>query len=352
MKQVKKIRVGIICGGRSAEHEVSLMSARNVLAALDRSKYSPVLIAISKKGQWLLGENEKLLLTEKGGRVTQKGVLALVPGTTPSHVDVVFPVLHGPYGEDGTVQGLLKLLDVPFVGADVLGSAVAMDKDVTKRLLACAGIAVAKSIAITASAPVSFAMAQKKLGKILFIKPANMGSSVGVSKARTKKEFASACARAFEYDNKVIIEECIAGREVECGVLGEVGSERLRASAVGEVIPHHEFYTYEAKYLDENGAALEVPAKLPARVAREVQRVAVAACKALCVQDMARVDCFVTPRMKIVVNEVNTIPGFTSISMYPRLWAESGVPYPALLDILIERAMERHARLAALKVAR
>lgn len=320
----KKLRVAILFGGRSAEHEVSLQSAKNVIAALDPDKYELILMKIDKSGK--LDEHVGKFLAGKA--------------------DVVFPVLHGTYGEDGTVQGLLKLVDVPFVGAGVLGSAVGMDKDAQKRLLRDAGIPVAKFLTFGDQEKVSFEVIKKKLGAPFFLKPANLGSSVGVHKVKDAKQFKTALADAFSYDRKVLAEEYIRGREIECAVLG---NEHPIASVPGEVIPTHEFYSYEAKYIDENGAGLEIPAKLSRAVARKVQDRAVQAFKTLCCEGMGRVDSFVTKNGKVIVNEINTIPGFTKISMYPKLWQASGISYPELIDRLIALAVERHRKEKKLK---
>ena len=354
----KKIRVALLFGGKSAEHEVSLRSAANVAEAIDKSKYEVVPIGIDKQGKWLLpGEAQPLLGNTKVAqgkeivlRPESKGALSLLSGGKSASVDVVFPILHGPMGEDGTVQGLLTLAGVPFVGSGVLGSAVGMDKDAMKRLLRDAGLPIARFITLRASEKrPAYAAVARKLGKILFVKPANMGSSVGVSKVRNAKEFAAALDKAFEYDSKILIEEFIPAREVECAVLG---NEEPIASVVGEIIPTHEFYSYEAKYLDENGAALEVPAKIPQALSRKIQKMAVEVFKVLSCEGLGRVDFFLTEKGKIYVNEINTIPGFTSISMYPRLFSASGISYPDLIDRLIQLALERHARSKDLKTSR
>lgn len=367
----KKLRVGVIFGGKSPEHEVSLQSAKNVIAALDREKYEPVLIGIDKEGKWhknmgaeylLHSENPKLIALNKrsaeevGLTTGEKGGLLVLKSGETEALDVVFPVLHGPLGEDGTVQGLLKLMDIPFVGPDVLGSAVGMDKDVQKRLLQAAGIPVAKFLTVRTAewkdSPFpkgstrkregfSFSEIVKKLGLPLFVKPANAGSSVGVSKVRNETEFKLAVGEAFKYDRKILIEEGIDGREIECAVLG---NEDPIASVPGEIKPNHEFYSYEAKYIDENGADCEIPAKVPKAVAKRVQETALAAFKTLECEGMARVDCFVKKDGQVLVNEINTIPGFTKISMYPKLFAASGIPYPELIDRLIELALERAKR--------
>lgn len=357
----RKLRVGIIFGGKSAEHEVSLQSAKNVIAALDKKKYEPVLIGIDKAGRWRLGEGTRFLLNAEDPKLIKlnrgrdvaiapgrDAQLMALSGAAPGVLDVVFPVLHGTYGEDGTMQGLLKLLDVPFVGPGVLGSALGMDKDAAKRLLRDAGIPVAKFLAFQSfeRRNIRFAEVKKALSLPLFVKPANLGSSVGISKVKTEKDFAPAVALALKYDTKILIEESVTGREIECAVLG---NDRPVASVPGEVKPTHEFYSYEAKYIDEHGAGLEIPAKLPASAVKKVQALAVKAFTTLCCEGMARVDFFLKKNGELLVNEINTIPGFTKISMYPKLWQASGVSYPELIDRLIRLAIERHAKEDKLK---
>jgi D-alanine-D-alanine ligase len=356
-----RLRVGVVFGGRSAEHEVSVASARNVLEAMDRDRYEPVLIGIDREGRWHLEDARRLLdggagfLPALGGRsaAPASSEVALVPRGRSNAIvdleahrdlgtlDVVFPVLHGPYGEDGSVQGLCRIAGIPCVGAGVLGSAVGMDKDVMKRLLRDAGIPTARFLAFDRAGPApSFEAAAASLGVPLFVKPANLGSSVGVSKVRSAAEFADALRLAFRYDTKAVLEEFVEGRELECSVLG---NDEPAASVPGEVLPKHEFYDYEAKYLDEHGAALEIPARLEPSKADEVRRLAVRAFRVLCASGMARVDLFLRPDGRLLVNEINTIPGFTRISMYPKLWEASGVSYGELVDRLIALAMERHA---------
>lgn len=330
----KKLRVGIVFGGRSAEHEVSVRSAQNVYNALDPEKYEPVLIGITKQGSWLFGQKQ---IQIPGGEKTTR---ALVPHEKEiAGLDVVFPILHGPYGEDGTIQGLLKMAHIPFVGAGVLGSAVGMDKDVMKRLLRDAGMPIGKFRVITKTTPVSYATVVKELGMPLFVKPANLGSSVGVSKVKNKKEYAAALEQAFSYDRKVIVEEFIEGREVECSVLG---NDTPIASVVGEIVAHHEFYSYEAKYIDEKGAELKIPADISQRTSDRIRKLAVKTFLVLECAGLARVDFFLTKTGTVLVNEINTLPGFTSISMYPQLWRASGIPYAQLVDRLIQLALERH----------
>ena len=358
----KKINVAIIFGGKSAEHEVSLQSAKNVIDAIDKEKYNPILIGIDKSGRWLLNQSSNFLLhsnNPKQIKLNRSGEqVALIPQANgkisnlarsdfKEKVDVVFPILHGPFGEDGTVQGLLKLAGVPFVGAGVLGSAVGMDKDVMKRLLRDAKLPIPKFVTLNLDEEVpSYAFIAEKLGSPFFVKPANLGSSVGVNKVRKKSEYKNAIDAAFEYDNKILIEQFMEGREIECSVLG---NENPIASVPGEVVPTHEFYSYEAKYIDEKGAALEIPAKISAKVTRRIQQLAVDTFKTLSCEGLARVDFFLTTKNKIVVNEINTIPGFTSISMYPRLWQASGISYTDLIDRLIQLALERFAKEKRLK---
>lgn len=353
----KKLRIGVIFGGKSSEHEVSLQSAKSIIEALDPKKYETVLIGIDKKGQWRLQDNSKYLLNSTDPKLIKlnqsSANLSLIPGVqgqqmivpVASHkapyIDVAFPVLHGTYGEDGTIQGLLEILGIPFVGAGVLGSAVGMDKDVMKRLLRDAGVPIAKFITIMRGQKVSFSAVQKQLGKTVFVKPANNGSSVGVSKATSKVQFEKALKEAFKFDNKILIEEFIDGREIEFSVLG---NEHPIVSVAGEVTPTHEFYSYDAKYIDGNGADLQIPAKLSKEVQTKMQKIAIQAYQTLCVEGMARADMFLTKNNKIIVNELNTIPGFTKISMYPKLWEASGLNYPKLLDTLIKLAIDRYKR--------
>jgi D-alanine-D-alanine ligase len=360
----KKLRVGILFGGQSAEHEVSLQSAKNVIEALDKEKYEPVLIGIDKSGRWELHDQSSYLLNETNPKLIALNktntTVSLAPWKTDQtiqgtgndalygKIDVIFPVLHGPFGEDGTIQGLLKLAHLPFVGAGVLGSAVGMDKDVMKRLLKNAGIPIGKFLCFRLSerSEIRFDTIVKNLGLPFFIKPANLGSSVGVSKVHTNEEFDKAIDDAFSYDTKVLIEEFIDCREVECAVLG---NDDPKASVAGEIIPSHEFYSYEAKYIDEDGAKLVIPADLPVDVLAKVQLLAVETFRVLCCEGMARVDFFLTKENEVYVNEINTIPGFTKISMYPKLWEASGIGYTELLDMLIELALERFAKEQRLK---
>ncbi|MBI4239498.1 D-alanine--D-alanine ligase [Candidatus Uhrbacteria bacterium] len=328
----KKIRVGILFGGKSVEHEASLLSAKNVVDAMDKEKYMPVMMAIDRNGVWLV-DGQRVALVPEG-----RGELVFVDTGKKEHVDVVFPVLHGTFGEDGTIQGALKIADVPFVGSGVLASSVGMDKDVAKRLLRDARIPIARFEVYTSSDAIQFSILAKQFGLPLFVKPANAGSSVGVHKVRTEEEFVSAIANAFQYDKKILIEECIVGREIECAVLG---NEHPKASFPGEIIPSVDFYTYQAKYFDESLVELHAPAQLSQEETNLVQDLALRTYKTLCCEGLSRIDFFLNENGELLVNEINTIPGFTSASMYPLLWLKSGIAYPALIDQLIMFAFER-----------
>lgn len=360
----KKIRVGILFGGKSAEHEVSLQSAKNVADAIDKNKYEVSLIGIDKSGRWLLPNQSQFLLNESNPKLIKlnnenEQSVTLIPQSggeltnltdveSRTSIDVVFPILHGPFGEDGTVQGLLKLANIPFVGASVLGSAIGMDKDVMKRLLRDAGIPVAKFLVFKKGGAVDFETVSKELGLPLFIKPANLGSSVGVSKVKNKEEFDKAITDAFQYDTKILIEETIVGREIECSVLG---NQDPIASVPGEILPSHEFYSYEAKYIDENGAALKIPADISEKEKEQIQELAIKTFKTLECEGLGRVDFFLKESGELVVIEINTIPGFTKISMYPQLWEASGISYTELIDRLLQLAIERFDREQGLKTA-
>jgi D-alanine-D-alanine ligase len=363
----RKIVVGLLFGGRSAEHEVSMASAANVLRALDPDRYVVSLIGISKDGRWRLCDAGNgagtgaaaLTIPDDAPQIAPipggQGRFVLcdggdVAGRTDLRIDVVFPILHGPNGEDGTVQGALELADVPFVGSGVTGSAIAMDKDVAKRLLRDAGLPIVPFMAVTAASPVDYPTAVAALGTTeLFVKPANMGSSVGVSRARSAEEFSGSCELAFRYDHKLLIEQALVGvREIECSVLEEAGGD-VRASALGEIVPadKHGFYSYQAKYIDAAGAALRIPAELSPQQTSRIQELAVQVFRVLGCAGMARVDFFVT-QDDIFVNEANTLPGFTSISMYPKLWEASALSQSELMDKLIAHALARHQRRGAL----
>ena len=353
-----KTRVAILFGGRSAEHEVSLQSARNVIDAIDKDKYEPVLIGIDRNGAWFLNDESMPLLHSDDPRLialnSNLSPVSLIPGdqtgllinpqspTTMQAIDVLFPVLHGPYGEDGSVQGLARLANVPCVGSDILGSAINIDKDISKRLLRDAGIPIARHLCLrrhelTAEIP---QQVEQALGYPAYVKPANMGSSVGVVKVGTADELLPAIDSAFQYDTRVLIEEEIRGREIECSVLGN--NEPI-ASTVGEIETSDGFYSYEKKYIDETGAALKIPAEMDQATLERVQQSSIRAFKVLECRGLARVDMFLTPSGEIFVNEINTIPGFTAISMYPKLWQASGLNYTELIDRLIQLALEEHA---------
>jgi D-alanine-D-alanine ligase len=390
---MKKIRVGILFGGRSGEHEISLLSAASVFNAIDQDKYEVVPIGITKEGRWVTAADAERLLHGKAGEgarpthlragdpeatpgaaVLAKGESVVVPpephrhgSITPfetdasSHtltrrvadraidVDVIFPVLHGTFGEDGTIQGLLELADLPYVGAGVLGSAAGMDKDIMKALFRAAGLPIVKHVTLLRS---EWEANPKKIGKLVesklkypvFVKPANLGSSVGISKAHDRKELGPAIEEAAKFDRKIVIEQGVGGRkqkarEIECSVLG---NDQPEASLPGEIVPSTEFYDYSAKYLDE-GSQLIIPAKLSKGETKEVQRLAIGAFKAVDCAGLARVDFLMEPKTrKIYLNEINTMPGFTAISMYPKLWAASGVSYSDLIERLIQLGLERH----------
>lgn len=364
MKSKKKLKVCLVFGGKSGEHEVSLQSAKSVYESLDKKKYDVLLVGIDKSGHWRLGAPSGYLLnatspalirlnkeTPAVAAITKTGetkLIRLESGKELSNVDVFFPVTHGTFGEDGSLQGLLELLDVAYVGAGVLGSALGMDKDAMKRLLKAAGLPTAKFAAATENdlSPKQIKKIIRQLKFPIFVKPANLGSSVGVSKNRNLNELKKGIADAFQYDTKILLEEFIPGREIECAVLG---NEDPIASIPGEIIPKHEFYSYEAKYIDENGAIPKIPARLSKKQIAEVQKTAVQVFKILECSGMARVDFFLKPNGKFIVNEINTIPGFTKISMYPKLWEASGIPYPKLLDSLIELALKKKRKKDKLK---
>jgi len=391
---MKKLRVGILFGGRSGEHEVSLLSAASVLQAIDRDKYEVVPIGITKQGHWLTAADAENLLqgklvieprqwragdpeTTQPAAILARGEAVVVPpepvdqqsGLVPFqtdarltrrasdraiNVDVIFPVLHGTFGEDGTIQGLLELADIAYVGAGVLGSAAGMDKDIMKSLFIASGIPIVKHVTILRSAwekePKKVQkLVERKLRYPVFVKPANLGSSVGISKAHGLKELGPAIEEAAKFDRKIVIEQGVGGkknkaREIECSVLG---NDEPVASLPGEIVPVKEFYDYDAKYLEE-GSELIIPAKLTPAETKRVQELAIRSFKAVDCSGLARVDFLMEPgrqntRRKIYLNEINTMPGFTAISMYPKLWAASGLEYSELIDRLIQFGLERHA---------
>ena len=355
----KKLRIGVIFGGRSGEHEVSLRSAESVINAMDKSRYEVVPIGITKEGRWLVSGNATAMLPQAVmasnsrhqvaiiGDPTRRGLTRLDDGASAlasEPLDAVFPVLHGTYGEDGTIQGLLEMAGVPYVGCGVLGSATGMDKVTMKQLFERAGLAVVGyewflRASWEENSSAVMRRINKSLGLPVFVKPANLGSSVGISKASSKKELREAINDAARYDRKIIVERAIDGREIEVSVLG---NDDPVASLPGEVIVGHEFYDYEDKYIDSSSRT-EVPAKLPKKIIERIQRDAICAFRAIDGSGLARVDFFVERgTSRVITNEINTMPGFTSISMYPKLWEASGIPYSELIDRLIELAIERH----------
>ena len=356
----KRLRVGILFGGRSGEHEVSLASAASVIRGLDPDKYEAVPIGISKEGHWLAGAGAQKMLPDvlrQGQRVmmnadpTDAALIRLDGSGGGQRIDVVFPVMHGTFGEDGTIQGLLDLAGLPFVGAGVLGSAIGMDKDVAKRLLQFAEIPVVPWITVhrheweAAPAPIQAAI-EEQFEYPVFVKPATLGSSVGMTKVHSREELSPAITLAAEFATKILVEKAVSAREIEVAVLG---NHDPQASIPGEIVPHREFYDYTAKYL-EDGTQLLIPAELKPAQVKKFQAMAIAAFRALELSGMARVDFFMEKAAgKIFLNEVNTIPGFTSISMYPKLWEATGIPFRELIDRLITLALEQHAEKARTK---
>ncbi|WP_066175822.1 D-alanine--D-alanine ligase [Bacillus marinisedimentorum] len=360
----KKLRVGLVFGGKSAEHEVSLQSAKNIVDAIDKDKYDVTLLGIDKEGKWHLNDSSKYLINEENPKLIQLNKsdqsIAVIPGEEDRQVlnvtrsnpieqlDVIFPIVHGTLGEDGSIQGMLRIANIPYVGADVLGSAVCMDKDIAKKLLKSAGINVADSLTYRRSSrqAISFEEVKETLGLPCFVKPASQGSSVGVSKVYDEEGFNKAVEEAFSYDHKILIEKAVKGREIECAVLG---NDEPEASLPGEILPQGDFYSYDTKYIDENGAILEMPAKLNDEQIDEIKKTAIETFKVLECQGMARVDFFLTEDGQLIINEVNTLPGFTKISMYPKLWEISGLSYPELIDRLIQLGIERYEQNQMLK---
>jgi D-alanine-D-alanine ligase len=359
--QSTKARVGVIYGGRSGEHEVSVVSAASIFKHLDRSRFQPVPIRIDKDGRWVLGAKEPTAIS--AGEVQENGPGSTLQVIEPTAaiaggIDVVFPVLHGPYGEDGTVQGLLELANVPYVGAGVLGSALGMDKAVSKTVFAAHGLPIVPYLTVTAreweTAPGQVASrVASSLRYPVFVKPANLGSSVGISRATSEGELSAAMKTALDYDRKIVIEASVPNaREIECAVLG---NDEPEASLPGEIVVTHRdgFYSYEAKYLDPNGATPKIPADLTPEMIERVRRLSVDAFRALDLAGMARVDFFLDGRDgALYLNEVNTIPGFTAISMYPKMWEATGLSYPELLSRLISLAIERHEQKQRLRTSR
>jgi len=356
----RKLRVGVLFGGRSGEHEVSLASASSIIRGLDPQKYEAVPIGITKEGHWLIGEGAQKMLPEvlrTGQRVvmsadpTESALMPIDGSARGQKLDVIFPVIHGTFGEDGTMQGLLELAGLPFVGAGVLGSAIGMDKDIAKKLMQVAGIPVVPWIAVQRAdwerQPKEIRRAiEKKFKYPVFVKPATLGSSVGMTKVHSRAELGPALDLAAEFAMKIMVERAVSAREIEVSVLG---NHDPRASIPGEIVPHREFYDYAAKYLEE-GTQLLIPAKLKKSEVKKVQTMAITAFRTLELSGMARVDFFIEKRGgKIFLNEVNTIPGFTSISMYPKLWEANGIPFRELVSKLIDLALEQHREKARTK---
>jgi D-alanine-D-alanine ligase len=352
MTSRKLLRVAVLFGGRSAEHDVSILSATNVVGAMAPTKYDVVPIYVTREGQWLLSTIENGALA----RPVTGTELSLIPGGSGrilaiprdgaprelEKIDILFPVLHGIHGEDGAVQGLAEVARIPLVGCSILGSAVALDKDIAKRLLKQAGVPVARSITMRSDGAPAFKDLETTLGLPLFIKPARQGSSVGVSKVASEAEYRAALDEGFKHDNKLLAEEFIKGREVECSVLEQSNGD-LFVSRPGEIVPaeSHGFYTYDAKYIDADGAAIKVPAELPDAIEMAIREMAAKAFRAAGCDGMARVDFFLKPDMSFLINELNTIPGFTDISMYSKAMAASGIGYAELIDRLIAHGMAR-----------
>lgn len=363
---MRKIKLAVLIGGKSPEHGISLRSGKSVIEALDKDKYDIFVIGIDKLGEWHLCDNNDYLhypddhqkMSLKAGLssiyLDSDGKRAFIrdkkTGQKITLLDIAFPVLHGSNGEDGVIQGIFRSVNLAFVGVDVLASSVGMDKDVAKRLWRDAGIPVANFMTVEGHdrKKITFDKAVTKLGLPLFVKPANAGSSVGVHKVTNASEFDAALDDGFQYDRKLLIETAITGIEVECAILG---NERPKASVIGAIQPTVQFYSYEAKYVSTTGAKLMIPADIPESVSRKIQKTAIEAFRCIGAEGLSRVDFFMTPDYKIVLNEINTLPGFTSISMYPKLWEASGLPYSKLLDELIQLGIKRHKQVSKLKTS-
>ncbi len=367
--QTAKIKIGVLYGGRSGEHDVSLCSAASVVSALDKNKYEVIAVGIDRAGRWYVQDQPEIVTDRDFGKILslkrrgrwvvnhfEQGnklhIYNIENNNEEVVVDLIFPVLHGTFGEDGTLQGLLELAMVPYIGADVAGSAIGMDKDIAKRLLKEAGIPVVPSLTVNNKEwhdqpePI-IRRALEKLGLPLFVKPLCTGSSVGIKKVKEKDALAGAIDFALQFDMRIMIEKAVDCREIECAVLG---NDEPTASILGEIIPSHEFYSYEAKYIDPQGAKMNIPAQIEDGLADAIRKHAVAGYKALNCSGMARVDFFLDKKTNVFyLNEINTLPGFTSISMYPKLWEATGLPYAILLDKLISLALERHQRKLEIK---
>lgn len=359
-----KINLAVIIGGKSPEHTISLRSGRSVVQALDKEKYDITVLGIDKEGKWFLQDTSDFLQ-----HPDDNSLIALKPSDTRvfldtdgkktilthrknnrkiKKIDVAFPVLHGAYGEDGIIQGLFRTVNVAFVGVDLMTSAVGMDKDIAKRLWRDAGIPIAAFEVIDENnkGKVKYEKLVKKLGNPMFVKPANAGSSVGVHKVSNKEEFNTAVKDGFLYDRKLLVEEAITGIEVECAVLGNAFP---KPSVIGGIMPTEQFYSYDAKYISSTGAKLMIPAPITSEISLHIQNMAIKAFRCIGGEGLSRVDFFLKPDNNIVINEINTMPGFTNISMYPKLWEASGLPYSLLLDRLIELGIQRHKSIKKLK---
>ncbi len=357
-----KKKIALIFGGKSAEHEVSINSAKNIFKSIDKKKYEPFLIGISKQGTWYQFEEDIFSQVKalEDSKLKSKKMISLMSfqskpvifsleSQEKTAIDCAFPIIHGTMGEDGTLQGYFKIVNLPFVGCSVLSSAIGMDKDYMKRLMTEAGIANSKSILIKRSEKVAFHELVTKLGLPFFIKPANAGSSVGVHKIKTEEDYELKLKDSFLYDHKVIAEEFIEGREIECSVMGL--NQNPKASKPGELIVNHEFYSYEAKYLDANGAQIVIPAQLDENKTSQIQQLAIKTYQVLGCDGLTRVDFFLKKNGEIYVNEINTLPGFTQISMYPKMWEASGLSYENLITELIQLAFRKHAEDLELKLS-
>ena len=352
-----KKKIGIVFGGKSTEHEVSLHSASNIHDAIDKEQFDVVLLGVDRTGKWCFNQEyslnnldlssidyfEKSKTVHLESRHGKAFLTDKLSNTSIENFDVAFPIIHGSFGEDGTLQGIFKSLDIPFVGADILGSAICMDKDITKRLLRDSNIPIADFITVFKENKQTLVFEEviEKLGVPFFVKPCNTGSSVGVSKATDKASFYIAMDKAFEYDRKILIEEAIVGKELECAILG---NENPEASVIGEIIPTDEFYTYDTKYLDVDGVKMSIPAQIPHELPNTLQQIAIKVYKIMCCEGMARVDFFLRDDNTFVVNEINTLPGFADTSMYSKLWIASGVSYADLITKLIGLAIDKYKK--------
>jgi len=359
-----KTSVGILCGGKSSEHRISLISAQNVINSIDKERFTPFIIGIDPDGQWyyypdglqlknadnpsyveLIPSEHKVLFSQNA---QERVLYEMKTFSKVASLDVLFPVLHGTYGEDGSIQGLAKIADIPCVGCGILGSAVGMDKDVMKKILRDARISVAESFTIRSynQKDYSYEMVSDKIGETLYIKPANLGSSIGVSCVTNKEEYDKAVELALSYDDKVLVEQKINGREIECAVLG---NDNPKCSTIGEIIPQNDFYTFENKYVNSDGALLSIPAEIPESIIAEARDLSRKAYLALDCKGLTRVDMFFTDEGQLIINEVNTIPGFTKISMYPKLWEHGGISQKELISQLIDLAIEQYKKESAYK---